>query len=93
MIKSSKWRYKINIKSMFEETTTPELIVRLCSTLIVQLKNIKSSSAKDIIIEDEKAYIQNELEELIDHFEFVNYPRINSWASLLGSNKSEGSKD
>lgn len=36
----ANWKHKIEIKSLFEDDTTPELIVKLCNSLAAQLNPI-----------------------------------------------------
>ena len=55
------WKYKINIKDKFKDETTPEHVIELCKALIHQLKRIKKYELEN-----------EELEEAIDHFEFLS---------------------
>jgi hypothetical protein len=68
---TNKWKYDISIKQFFEKETTPELVEKLCNKLIVQLNSIKNKVAKSNLIEDDKYYVDENLTELIDHFEFL----------------------
>ena len=69
---SNNWRYKINIKHLFEDRTTPQLIVTLCNSLIPQLKVVNKNVEKATLIdEDEKYYFTDKLEEIVDDLEFL----------------------
>lgn len=68
---SSKWRNVITVKNLFEDETTPELITKLCDTILVQLKKIKEKEAKSNLTDDEKYDIDSKIEELIGHFDFL----------------------
>lgn len=69
---SNKWRNSIEIKDQFTDETTPEIIIRICQSLINQLEyfNKKEALATDLG-DDEKYNIDNMLTEMIDHFSFV----------------------
>ena len=69
--RSNNWRNKINIKSQFEENTTPELVIKLCDSLINQINQIKNKEEKSNLTEDSKYYVIEHLEELVDHFDFL----------------------
>lgn len=43
------WKYKINTKDQFEDEITPELVTKLCTSLITQIKNIEDKVEKWII--------------------------------------------
>jgi len=65
------WKYKINIKDEFEDTTTPSLIIKLCSSLEKQIAKILESSQKSNISEESVDDFWYELEEVKDNFEFL----------------------
>ena len=67
--KSNQWKYKISIKEMFEEETTPELTATLCQCLVGQLNTILTRVCR--IKSDEGEYFYSELEITIDNFEFL----------------------
>ena len=69
--KSNNWKYKIRIKHLFEDETTPELTVKLCKALLVQLDKIKDRVEKSNLTEDDKWHINSELEMIIDSFSFI----------------------
>jgi hypothetical protein len=68
---SNKWRNTISIKRLFQDETTPELVITLCNSLIKQLNTIKERESKGNLTEDEKCNVDNKLFEVIDHFEFL----------------------
>ena len=68
---SNKWKYQIDIKSQFEDETTPELVVKLCKSLIAQLSKIKESVNKSNLTEDYVYHTDSELEVNIDNFDFL----------------------
>jgi hypothetical protein len=49
---SNNWKFKIEIKHLFSEETTPELINKLCSRLNTQLVKIKSEVQKSNLMQD-----------------------------------------
>lgn len=65
------WKYKINIKDEFENNTTPELIIKLCSSLEKQINKILESSQKSNISEESVDDFWYDLEEVKGHFEFL----------------------
>lgn len=65
----NKWKHKIRIKHLFEDKTTPELIVKLCAELEKQLKPIN----KIYETSDDGDYVYYQLEECIDNFEFLKH--------------------
>lgn len=69
--RTNNWKYKIKIKDQFEDKTTPELIIKLCDSLIIQLKQISSKVETSSLTEDEKDDCRIVLEEIIDHFVFL----------------------
>lgn len=73
MKNSNKWLYTIKIKDDFEDETTPELIVKLCSILEYKLNKVKGSVEKSSLKEDEIDYICQELEETADNFTFLKH--------------------
>ena len=66
-IKSNKWLYKIKIKHLFKETTTPGLIDKLCGELVKQLQKI----LKEVEEFDMDGNMCEELETCIDYFGFL----------------------
>lgn len=62
-----QWKHKIAIKHLFEDETTPELIVKLCSELIRQLNPILNHYSTS----DDGDMIYYELELIIDNFDFL----------------------
>jgi len=77
---SNNWKYKIKIKHLFKNETTPELIIILCNSLINQLNRIKESIQKPInnIVEDEIDCFSNNIEEIVDSFTFLKKLANNS---------------
>jgi len=69
--RSNKWRNEIKVKHLFEDDVTPELVVTLCDTILVQLKKIQEKEAKRNLVEDSKNHIDSEIDELLGHFEFL----------------------
>jgi len=67
----ANWRNTISIKDQFEETTTPELVVKLCESLQRQLKSLKEKEEKGNLQESDKYVIDDRLEEVIDNFRFL----------------------
>ncbi len=63
----NNWKHKIKIKHLFEDETTPELIVKLCDELIRQLDPI----LKGYETSDDGDDTYYELEAVIDNFEFL----------------------
>lgn len=59
-----QWKHTIKIKHLFEDETTPELIVKLCNELERQLKSILKKHENDW-------QIYEELEICIDNFIFL----------------------
>jgi len=68
---SNKWRNSIKIKHLFEDDTTPELIVTICDSLIGQIKSIREKEKKGNLTQDSKDDIDDKLFEVLDHFEFL----------------------
>jgi len=69
---SNNWLYKISIKSMFEEHTTTELIIKLTNHLIAQLNKINTKVKESRLIDDEdKGYYDTEFFDIIDSLEFL----------------------
>lgn len=68
---SNKWKYHIDIKSLFEDTTTPELIVKLCDCIIPQLNRILNAVTKSNLIEDDIYRLEINILEIIDNFDFL----------------------
>lgn len=68
---SNRWKYEINIKALFEDKTTPELVVKLCDSLSNQLESIYKRVEGGDLKEDEIDYLSNELEDSIDKFGFL----------------------
>ncbi len=68
---SNKWRNTLTIKNLFQDKTTPELIVVLCDSIIRQLKTIWDRESSGNLKDDEKEYIAEGIEELTDHFLFL----------------------
>lgn len=70
---SNEWRNKIEIKHLFtrDTTTSPELTITLCETLIRQLKAIKAREEVGNLCNDDSYIVDEKLTELIDHFEFL----------------------
>jgi len=66
-----KWKYHINIKKHFTNETTPELIENLSKLLLFQLKRINKAIENSDIEEDYKYYALDEMEMIIDNFEFL----------------------
>lgn len=64
---NKKWKHHIKIKHLFEDETTPELVVKLCDELVKQLKPILDKYATS----DDEDDIYYELELHVDNFEFL----------------------
>ena len=62
-----QWKHKIQIKHLFEDDTTPELIVKICLELKRQLEKINQKYETS----EEGDYIFYELEAIIDNFDFL----------------------
>lgn len=62
-----KWKHKIKIKHLFEENTTPELIITLCNELIRQLTPIMEKYGTS----DDGDDIYYNLEMCVDNFEHL----------------------
>lgn len=72
IIISPNWRYKINIKNQFEDETTPELIITLCTSLVKQLNSIKTKLVEsDRIDEDDKYNFEDKLSDEIGNWEHL----------------------
>lgn len=71
IIRSSKWRNTIKVKHLFEDKVTPALIITLCDTILTQLKNIQEKESKNNLKDDVKDHVDNEIEDLLGHFEFL----------------------
>lgn len=68
----SKWRYKIQIKHLFQDETTPELVAEICTSLVYQLNHIKEKIEKSTDIDgDDLMYMCDELEMNVDNFDFL----------------------
>ena len=65
------WKYKIEIKHLFSEDTTPKLIVELCTILFSKLNVILDHSQKSDIVEESLDDFWYELEEVTDNFDFL----------------------
>lgn len=68
---NEKWLYKISIKHLFEDETTPELIDKICSLLVKQLTVVKEKLENSKIKEHIKDVLTEELEVSIDNFDFL----------------------
>lgn len=69
--KSINWKYRIEIKHLFEENVTLEVVTKLCNSLIPQLQKIAKSVASSNLVEDVKDYLDNELLGIIERFSFL----------------------
>lgn len=67
----NKWRYKIQIKDLLEDETTPELVVILCNSLARQIKTIKEKVGKSTNIASDQDFMYDELDVCQDNFEFL----------------------
>lgn len=65
------WKYKIEIKHLFSEDTTPEIVAELCTILVSKLDKILEKSQKSNISEDSIDEFWYELEEVKDNFDFL----------------------
>lgn len=65
------WKYEIKIKHLFSENTTPELIVELCTKLVVELDRILVKCQSSNISEEYLDDFWYELEECRDNFDFL----------------------
>lgn len=65
------WKYKIEIKHLFSEDTTPELITQLCAILVPKINKILDNSQNSNISEDSIDEFWYELEEIKDNFDFL----------------------
>jgi hypothetical protein len=68
---SNKWRNSIKVKHLFNDAVTPELIIILCNSILSQLKSIQKKEAKLNLTDDSKNHINDEIEELLGHFQFL----------------------
>ena len=66
-----KWKYKIEIKHLFSEDTTPELILELCTKLARDLSKILETTDTSNITKDSIDDFWYELEECRDNFDFL----------------------
>jgi hypothetical protein len=71
IIKSNNWRNTISIKNLFEDETTPELIVKLCDSLIIQLEKINKKESRSNLTADEKYNISSKIEDIVSNFQFL----------------------
>ena len=73
-IRNNNWKYHIKIKDQFdtEDNNNPDKISKMCSLIIKQLSDLREQVNNSNIIEEEIDDIDMALEELIDHFGFVN---------------------
>ncbi|MCZ2129209.1 MAG: hypothetical protein LC109_02970 [Bacteroidia bacterium] len=69
--KSNKWRNVIVIKHLFQDKTTPELIIQLCDSILIQLKKIQEQEAKSNLTETEKWNIDSRIEDILGNFQFL----------------------
>ena len=67
----SNWRYKIHIKHLFKDETTPELVAEICASLVYQLKHIKERVENSTDIDGDAFFICDELEMNTDNFDFL----------------------
>ena len=65
------WKYKIEIKHLFSEDTTPELVTQLCAILVSKINKILDNSQNSNISEDSIDEFWYELEEVKDNFDFL----------------------
>lgn len=65
------WKYKIEIKHLFSENTTPELVAELCTKLVKELTKILGTADASNISEDSIDDFWFELEEVKDNFDFL----------------------
>jgi hypothetical protein len=63
------WLYTIKIKHLFEDETTKELIIKLCTSLEKQLLKIVNSDSINKILNNEDNIV--ELRIIIDNFNFL----------------------
>lgn len=71
-MENQNWKYEVTgVKELFEDETTPELIIKLCSHIIPQLTKIANSVENSNIDDGEKYLHSAELEELADNFAFL----------------------
>lgn len=68
---NNNWKYTVKIKHLFEDETTTELIKTLCKELNRQLEIIKNKTQNSNITEDDQDRVFEELEMLIDNFDFL----------------------
>ena len=66
-----KWKYKIEIKHLFKEETTAELIATICTELVNQLDVILNISQKSNITVESVDDFWYDLEEVKDNFDFL----------------------
>lgn len=65
------WKYKIEIKHLFSEDTTPEIIIELCTIIVSKLDKILEKSQNSNISEDSIDEFWYELEGVKDNFDFL----------------------
>lgn len=69
---SNNWRYKISIKSNFEDEVTPELVISLSALICSELESVKKKLSSDKqAMADDKYDLMDKINDLIDNFEFA----------------------
>lgn len=71
MLIMNNWRYKIQIKHLFQDETAPELVAEICASLVHQLNHIKEKVEKSTDIASDVFYIVDEIEMNADNFDFL----------------------
>jgi hypothetical protein len=69
--KLNTWKYRISIKDLFSENTSPELIVTLCSSLEKQLTSLIGKVQVSNLTTDEKDDKEMKLNDLLSNFQFL----------------------
>lgn len=65
------WKYKIEIKHLFKDKVTAELVASICTELVKQLDVILGKSQKANITVESVDDFWNDLEEVRDNFDFL----------------------
>lgn len=65
------WKYNIKIKSHFTSQSDEMIVANLCQILIDKLSPICNNLYNSNFVQDEIDYFSNELEQIIDNFNFL----------------------
>jgi hypothetical protein len=74
---TNRWKYTLSIKNLFtdEDISSPteenkQKVIKICNSILFQLKKLEKNTINSNIKEDEKDLLLEELENLIDNFQF-----------------------